>query len=175
MALRKRVTEKSNKKTNECHSMSFIQDDDSIHKDVSHLQLKAIVLQNPSFYKEFKKAELIHILKAYGKTETMKSNKIQLGQELVHVLQSDECAKMFNSEVFEVQPSTCTYKNLEPKQPEKPVENVLKDNELAVISGDPRESTRICTSVSPENEIKSNENTTVSQNKKKQSFKGKNV
>ena len=93
-ALRKKVLEKKAQKSSDCPNISFIQKDKSDDKDVSHLKLKAIAIQNDTFYQDFKKAELIQLLKAYGKNASMRCNKKQLGETLLNTLKDEKCMKM---------------------------------------------------------------------------------
>ena len=46
--------------------MAFILNDQSEDKQVSHLKLKACALSNENCYANFKKAELIQLLKFYN-------------------------------------------------------------------------------------------------------------
>ena len=91
----------------ECPSFNIIKaGDQSRNKDVTHLKLKAIAIQNYKFYNQFKKAELIHIIRAYGQESTMKKKKGELGEQLLQILKNDDCVKMFRPDVFNTTPQS---------------------------------------------------------------------
>lgn len=121
-ALRKKVLEKRATKSSECPNIPFIKKDKSNDKDVSHLKLKAIALQNDMFYKDFKKTELIQLLKAYGKDASMRSNKKQLGETLLNILKDEKCVKMsfphtMNDELDKSTQSDIKKTNVIPSEP----------------------------------------------------------
>lgn len=110
-ALRKKVIEKKAVKDLECPSISSINKDCSIYKTVSHLKLKAIALQNEIFYNNFKKMELIQLLKSYGKDASMKSNKKQLGEALLETLKREDCVKMSCPHLFNEETQQSTHRD----------------------------------------------------------------
>lgn len=78
--------------------MKFLMTDTSDNKIVSHLGLKSMSLQIEQFYSNFKKKDLIKILKAYGVNLSMSNNKAHLGQVLAENL--NEYSSMPNSSIF---------------------------------------------------------------------------
>ena len=76
--------------------MKFIEKDSSEKRCVSHLRLKALALQTDTFFNDFKKKDLVKLLKVYGRTVSMKSTKKILGQNLLQVLKDQSCINMAN-------------------------------------------------------------------------------
>jgi hypothetical protein len=64
-------------------------------------KLKAMALQNDLFYTNFKKDDLMCLLKAYNEVGSKKSTKKELGETLLHVLKKDSCVKMVDVSIFE--------------------------------------------------------------------------
>ncbi|XP_060591293.1 uncharacterized protein LOC132746230 [Ruditapes philippinarum] len=95
-ALRKKIMEKNEKNAFQHVTMDFIRNDMSTDKTISHLKLKTDALSDPLFYKNFKKAELLQLLKCYNESISSGSSKNDIGEYLTDILTNPECVKMCN-------------------------------------------------------------------------------
>lgn len=100
-ALRKKVVESKEKKMSESITFDFIKNDKSKDKEISHHKLKAMALQNELFYTNFKKDDLICLIRAYNEVGSKKKLKKELGETLLNVLKKDNCVRMVNVSIFD--------------------------------------------------------------------------
>jgi hypothetical protein len=106
-ALRKRVLDRKDKKDADFLPFNSIIEDKSQGKKISHLKLKAVALQDSTFYMTYKKAELVQILNAYGQVISTKATKAELGEKLYNYLLNEDNLEMSNPDII----STVTTKS----------------------------------------------------------------
>lgn len=115
-ALRKKVVEKSKSKES-ILDMKFIQMDSSTSKSVSHLRMKAEIIQNNKCLMKFTKKELSIICKAYGIKMSNQRKKDVISSKLKeHILQ---CSDIPHPEELGKNPRSST-----PVNPSEPVSSV---------------------------------------------------
>lgn len=119
-ALRKKIMEKGNKGKDRGINMKLISEDKSDNKIVSHLRLKAEVLENKFFYKNFTKKELQEVGKLYGLSLPSKKTVAEIGDELRKTI--SECSYMSIPTTSKAQkkqdtPTTSTVPTDEANQP----------------------------------------------------------